>query len=236
MSHSPTQSNPSAKSNSNTNVNDQPLTLSSASNRLAPFNPTSNAAQTLALQLFNLQSDDVLFDLGCGDGRFLLLATEYALESNPDSGLQCVGIECNPIFVSRAQEAISANGFTQSVDVRLGDVMESLQPPPHQQKFVLLEGRVKSLSLMDATAVFVYLVPTGLKLVKSLLESVAQTKHKQLQNNENESNKERIRFRVVSYMFSIPGWKPTKTERTPRTDCPIYYYDFGDDIDLCTKL
>jgi cyclopropane fatty-acyl-phospholipid synthase-like methyltransferase len=40
--------------------------------KLAPFNPTSNEAIQIALDLLELKDDDVLYDLGCGDGRLLI--------------------------------------------------------------------------------------------------------------------------------------------------------------------
>ena len=40
--------------------------------KLAPYNPTNMDAVTLALQLLQLSSRDVLYDLGCGDGRLLI--------------------------------------------------------------------------------------------------------------------------------------------------------------------
>jgi len=49
----------------------------SSSNRLAPYNPTHTTAQTNALSLLKLTSNDVFFDLGCGDGRLILSALEY---------------------------------------------------------------------------------------------------------------------------------------------------------------
>ena len=32
-------------------------------------------------------------------------------------------------------------------------------------------------------------------------------------------------FRVVSYMFSIPGWTPTKVDRSSKGGCPLYLYE-----------
>mmetsp|Transcript_39132 Transcript_39132/g.82301 ORF Transcript_39132/g.82301 Transcript_39132/m.82301 type:complete len:272 (+) Transcript_39132:3-818(+) len=32
-------------------------------------------------------------------------------------------------------------------------------------------------------------------------------------------------FRVVSYMFSIPGWTPTKVDRSSKGNCPLYLYE-----------
>jgi precorrin-6B methylase 2 len=40
--------------------------------KLAPYNPTNLECVTLALNLLRLQQEDLLYDLGCGDGRFLV--------------------------------------------------------------------------------------------------------------------------------------------------------------------
>ena len=55
---------------------------------LAPFNPTDITAQQAALDMMKLTSEDVLYDLGCGDGRFL-----FAAFLSVKGGLNCVGVE-----------------------------------------------------------------------------------------------------------------------------------------------
>ena len=55
---------------------------------LAPFNPTDITAQQAALDMMKLTSEDVLYDLGCGDGRFL-----FAAFLSVQGGLNCVGVE-----------------------------------------------------------------------------------------------------------------------------------------------
>ena len=32
-------------------------------------------------------------------------------------------------------------------------------------------------------------------------------------------------FRVASYMFSVPGWTPTKVDRSGKGQCPVYLYE-----------
>ena len=53
----------------------------------------------------------MLFDLGCGDGRFLVAAASHT------SGLQCVGIEIDPVYANRAQEAVSATDMGSCVKI-----------------------------------------------------------------------------------------------------------------------
>jgi len=49
---------------------------SSNNNRLAPYNPTHISAQGKALDLLQLTTNDIFFDLGCGDGRLILAAID----------------------------------------------------------------------------------------------------------------------------------------------------------------
>jgi precorrin-6B methylase 2 len=39
---------------------------------LAPFNPSMQPVVDIALELLQLKSDDVLYELGCGDGRVMV--------------------------------------------------------------------------------------------------------------------------------------------------------------------
>lgn len=57
----------------------------------APYLPTHKKQIELALDLLDLKKGQTLFELGCGDGRVLLLAAKR--------GLQVVGYEMNPLMV-----------------------------------------------------------------------------------------------------------------------------------------
>lgn len=167
--------------------------------RLAPFNPTCSQAQHTAISMLQLEDDDVLFDVGCGDARLLVQAAS-AVEN-----LRCVGIEMDPVLVSRANASISAldPGVASRIEVRLGDALdeETLHAQP--------------IGLPQATAVFVYLLPKGLQLVKPILEETAR---------KGTTGK---KLRVVSYMFSIRGWEPVVVDRTTKGDCALYLYEYG---------
>lgn len=69
-------------------------------------------------------------------------------------------------------------------------------------------GAEATAALERATIVFVYLVPSGLARVKGLLEGVLARGG-----------------RVVSNMFSVPGWTPQET-RSAR-GCKVYLYYGG---------
>jgi hypothetical protein len=43
--------------------------------KLAPFNPTTDGAIDAAIEMLRITEQDVVFELGCGDARFLTTAT-----------------------------------------------------------------------------------------------------------------------------------------------------------------
>lgn len=148
--------------------------------KLAPFNPSSASVIAASLELLALQAGDVLFDLGCGDGRVMI----EACRAQP--GLRAVGIEYDQVFATRARDAVTAAGLADRVQVQHANVLD--------------------VDYSSATAVFVYLVPKGMQLVKpKLLELLAQGR------------------RVVSYVFSVPGLQPAAVRDYKGTK--VNYYD-----------
>lgn len=178
--------------------------------KLAPFNPSSLEIQEKSMQLLKLKGDDIFFDLGCGDGRLLVSAAK----SHP--GLRCVGIEIDPVFSTRAQEAIqqlSDPELRNRLDIRLGDAMQlpmtlssRLSPPSNMNELTLMD---------DATALYLFILPKGIQKLMPLLEALVETRHQQ-----------RRPFRILSYMFKIHQWQPTSFDKTSKAGCPIYLYEF----------
>lgn len=116
-----------------------------SSNRLAPFNPTSDDAIEVALRLASLNSDDVVIDLGCGDGRVLIAAAAS------NGGVHATGIEYDQSTYERAVQRLAS------------------QPDDIQRRVTLIHGDATAADLSAATVIFVYLVPTGLDRVRGAL-------------------------------------------------------------------
>jgi len=57
----------------------------------APYLPTLTKQMNIALDLINLQPDQTLLELGCGDGKVLLAAAQR--------GIKVIGYELNPLLV-----------------------------------------------------------------------------------------------------------------------------------------
>lgn len=209
-------------------------THSDDDNRLAPFNPTHESSIDVAINLLHLQPSDVLFDLGCGDGRMIIRAASHV------EGLRCVGIELDESLVARGRDMAIAKtsadkaALTDRVEIRNGDVLAEMKmigrpaPPPTNSADLLDKSKLTLLD--DATAVFVYLLPQGLKKVKLLLEEAA--KRRRLRESTGHSSDhvginsdiQRPALRVASYMFGVPGWEPAQVDRSGKGSCPIYLY------------
>jgi len=84
---------------------------------LAPYVPTPQDVVEKMLELAGVTSNDVVYDLGCGDGRIVITAAKKY-------GAHGVGIDISP---DRIQESIAnakAAGVENLVTFKLGDVMK----------------------------------------------------------------------------------------------------------------
>ena len=73
--------------------------------------PTKPERIQKALQLANVQRDEILYDLGAGDGRVLLIAAR-------DFGAKAIGIEIGPIQCALIWLRTVASGFGNQIQIR----------------------------------------------------------------------------------------------------------------------
>ncbi|MBD2576673.1 methyltransferase domain-containing protein [Oscillatoria sp. FACHB-1406] len=110
------------------------------------FIPTPEAAIAAFLELAEVNSQDILYDLGCGDGRILIRAAELF-------GTHGVGIDIDPQRSRSGREKAIAAGVSDRVEFREQDLFEC--------------------DFSDATVVFIYLLPhLNLKLLPRLLNQL----------------------------------------------------------------
>lgn len=117
------QSTPSTSEDSSTTV----------ATKEAPYVPTPEHVVLYMLDLADVTSDDVVYDLGSGDGRFVIAAAE-------EFGARGVGIEIDPELVERARTNAMQAGVENRVEFRQGDLFEA--------------------EIEEATVVTLYLWPT----------------------------------------------------------------------------
>ena len=96
------------------------------------FVPTPQEVVDQMLKVANVHAGDVLYDLGCGDGRTVISAAKL--------GARATGIDINPVRIKESQENAAKQGMTGKVTFRLEDLFEA--------------------DFKDATVITLYLLPS----------------------------------------------------------------------------
>lgn len=108
----------------------------------AQYVPTPMATVRRMLQLANVQRGEVVYDLGSGDGRLLLMAAQ-------EFGARAVGVEIDPFRYALTRWKINRTGLEAAVRVQWGNLFD--------------------VDLRAADVVMIYLLPkTNARLVKKL--------------------------------------------------------------------
>lgn len=86
-------------------------------NSLGPFLSTPDSLLSSLLEFADVDSDDTVVDLGCGDGRIVVRAAELT---------QCsgVGVESAPSLVSAARERAASAGVADRVTIEQADARD----------------------------------------------------------------------------------------------------------------
>ena len=111
--------------------------------KLAPFLPTPMCVVEKMLELADVDEDDIVYDLGCGDGRVVIAAAEKC-------GAHGVGLDIYPQWVKKSQSNAKKAGVESLVEFRLEDATMA--------------------DISEATVVTLYLLPESNDLLRPLLE------------------------------------------------------------------
>lgn len=110
------------------------------------FVPTPPGAVERMIEMAELEPGDVVYDLGCGDGRIVVAAARR-------QRVKAIGVDINPERVAESRENVRAAGLESSVEIRQADIF--------------------ALDLRDADVVFLYLTP---RLNERLMPQLRQLK------------------------------------------------------------
>ncbi|MBZ5675811.1 MAG: 50S ribosomal protein L11 methyltransferase [Acidobacteriia bacterium] len=83
-----------------------------------PYLPTTQVAVEAMLKLAGVTSDDVVYDLGCGDGRIVITAAKLY-------GARGVGIDIDPQRIREANENAKKAGVEQLVRFEENDLFKA---------------------------------------------------------------------------------------------------------------
>ena len=82
-----------------------------------PFVVTPNDTVSAMLDLAGVKADDVVYDLGCGDGRIVIAAAKLR-------GARGVGVEIDDKLVETARVDVQRAGLQDRVRIEQGDLFE----------------------------------------------------------------------------------------------------------------
>ncbi len=104
--------------------------------------PTPSRVVDKMLELAQVKKDDLVYDLGCGDGRIVV-------EAAKKYGCRAVGYDINPVRVKEARENVEKNNVNHLVRIEREDVF--------------------TLDLSEANVITLYLLPSlNVKLIPQL--------------------------------------------------------------------
>lgn len=110
---------------------------------LAPFIPTPTEVIRAMLQLAELKSGETLYDLGCGDGRILIMAAQ-------EFGAKAVGVELD--------------------EGRYGDSIKKIHGLHLENRVNIIHDDLLKVDLSEADVVTLYLLTSANEKVKPNLE------------------------------------------------------------------
>jgi predicted RNA methylase len=83
-----------------------------------PFVPTTDEAVQAMLKLADVKKTDVVYDLGCGDGRIVIAAAK-------SYGAHAVGIDIDPVRIAEAKENAKTAGVENLVRFEENDLFQA---------------------------------------------------------------------------------------------------------------
>jgi len=96
------------------------------------FVPTPPSAVERMVEMAEIRPGDLVYDLGCGDGRIVIAAAKQ-------QKIKAVGVDIDPERVAESRDNVRTAGLESSVEIRQADVFD--------------------LDLSEADVVFLYLTP-----------------------------------------------------------------------------
>lgn len=150
-----------------------------------PYVPSPNAVVEGMLKLAGVKSTDVVYDLGCGDGRIVITAAK-------SYGAKGVGVDINPERIEEAR----ANAKSAAVE----------------QKVKFEENDLFNANIGDATVVTLYLLPSvnerlKPKLLKELKPGTRIVSHSFDMGDWKPDKEEVVDGRNI-YLWIVPATAP----------------------------
>jgi len=159
--------------------------------------PTADEVIEKMFEMGKVNKNDMIFDLGCGDGRILFMAAKKF-------GAHGVGIDLNPERIKEAMDQAKKYDVGTKVEIRFGDAL-----------------KIKDLS--DATVVVMYMFPEFMDLwfpiaqeklkpgTRILSHDYSWTKGWEAKQTETVKSSHRDNHKVIMWVVPEKGATTKKT-------------------------
>ncbi len=157
------------------------------------FVPTRMEVVNKMLEMAEIKTNDILYDLGCGDGRIVVTAAKRY-------GIKAVGVDIDPQRVKESLENVRTNNVAHLVSIKQADIFE--------------------LDFHEATVVTLYLLPSlNVRLMPKLAKLKPGTriisddfdmrgaKPKEVVHVERNADQEDGEMQTTVYKWVVP-WEP----------------------------
>lgn len=157
------------------------------------FVPTRMEVVNKMLEMAEIKTNDILYDLGCGDGRIVVTAAKRY-------GIKAVGVDIDPQRVKESLENVRTNNVAHLVTIKQADIFQS--------------------DFHEATVVTLYLLPSlNVRLMPKLARLKPGTriisddfdmhgaKPKEVVHVERSADQEDAEMQTTVYKWVVP-WDP----------------------------
>ena len=105
--------------------------------------PTPQPVVDKMLEIVKVEPDDVVYDLGCGDGRIVVTAAKRY-------GVRAYGFDIDPARVAEARENVEKNGVAELVTIEQADIFSlDLSPADIVTLYLLPELNVRLIPQLE---------------------------------------------------------------------------------------
>lgn len=141
-----------------------------------PYVVTPTKIVKKMLKIAEINSDDVIYDLGCGDGRFVITAAK-------EYGIRGVGIDNDPKRIMESKENAKKEGVQNLTTFLHNDIMKA--------------------DISEATLITIYMLPMINRTLKSVLQRKLKPKTRIITREFSMGDWDPIRTELIPYKKNI---------------------------------
>ncbi|GAM19571.1 hypothetical protein SAMD00019534_027460, partial [Acytostelium subglobosum LB1] len=175
-----------------------------------PYATSSPFSIDRMLRMANCDQDDIVIDVGCGDGRIAIYAAKHF-------GVKSIGIDVNPELIDKANRDAKEAGVSHLALFKILSFAEE----SFDFKLRTIDAEFfKDSQHIYPTIFTCYLIPRALKIIESRLKSIVRGHNSTPSplcnttpdNNNNNNQQQHKDIRVTALIFEMERWKEVEKD------------------------